>query len=88
MKRLTQIHQVVIAAGLLVCSGASLAAGLMTPINSGLEELKIRQHHVNVVIEDGYAVTQVEQVFFNPHAQDLEAVYSFPVPDKAAVGEF
>ena len=88
MKRLTQFNQVLIAAGLLAISGASLAAGLMSPLNSGFSDLKIRQHHVNVVIEDGYAVTQVEQVFFNPNAQDLEAVYSFPVPQKAAVGEF
>jgi Ca-activated chloride channel family protein len=43
---------------------------------------------VDVVIEDGYAITTVLQVFDNPHDQDLEAVYSFPVPEKAAVGEF
>jgi Ca-activated chloride channel family protein len=64
------------------------AAGLMTPASGQLAELEIRQHHVNVVIEDGYAVTRVEQVFFNPHANPLEAIYSFPVPEKASVGEF
>lgn len=64
------------------------AAGLMTPSQSQLPQLEIRQHHVNVTIENGYAVTSVEQTFFNPHAQDLEAIYSFPVPEKAAVGEF
>ena len=64
------------------------AAGLMTPTGSNLPGLEIRQHHVNVVIEDGYAITTVEQVFANPHGTDLEAIYSFPVPEKAAVGEF
>ncbi|MDX2427488.1 MAG: VIT and VWA domain-containing protein [Xanthomonadales bacterium] len=64
------------------------AAGLMTPTGSDLPQLEIREHHVNVVIEDGYAITRVEQVFANPHATDLEAIYSFPVPEKAAVGEF
>ena len=64
------------------------AAGLMTPTGSNLPQLEIRQHHVNVVIEDGYAITSVEQVFANPHSTDLEAIYSFPVPEKAAVGEF
>ena len=64
------------------------AAGLMTPKGSGIPQLEIRQHHVNVVIEDGYAITTVEQVFANPHDFDLEATYSFPVPEKAAVGEF
>ncbi len=64
------------------------AAGLMTPTGSSLPPLEISEHHVDVVIEDGYAVTSVEQVFHNPNGADLEAIYSFPVPDKAAVGEF
>lgn len=64
------------------------AAGLLNPVNSQLPELKIQEHHVDVVVEDGFVVTSVTQEFHNPHAQDLEAVYSFPVPEKAAVGEF
>lgn len=64
------------------------AAGLMTPVNSGLPELEIQQHHVDVMIEDGYAITTVDQVFFNPHSVSMEALYSFPVPEKASVGEF
>jgi Ca-activated chloride channel family protein len=64
------------------------AAGLLTPTGTDLPPLEIREHHVDVVIEDGYAITTVSQVFANPHGQDLEAVYSFPVPEKAAVGEF
>ncbi|MGB5292064.1 MAG: VIT and VWA domain-containing protein [Lysobacterales bacterium] len=71
-----------------IWSPATFAAGLMTPTMSNLPQLEIRQHHVNVVIEDGYAITTVEQSFANPHATDLEAIYSFPVPEKAAVGEF
>ncbi len=69
-------------------SQLSLAAGLMSPANSALPPLDIKQHHVDVVIEDGYAITTVDQVFYNPNAEDLEAIYSFPVPDKASVGEF
>ncbi|MCP4046003.1 MAG: VWA domain-containing protein [Gammaproteobacteria bacterium] len=64
------------------------AAGLMVPTESDLPQLVIKEHHVNVVIEDGYAITSVEQVFGNPNSIDLEAIYSFPVPEKAAVGEF
>ncbi|WP_226663461.1 VIT and vWA domain-containing protein [Microbulbifer aggregans] len=64
------------------------AAGLLTPANSNLPQLEIREHHVNVVIEDGYAITEVDQTFANPHDQQLEAVYTFPVPEKASVGEF
>ncbi len=69
-------------------STSNHAAGLLTPTGSNLSNLEIRQHHVDVVIEDGYATTTVEQVFANPHGTDLEAIYSFPVPEKAAVGEF
>ena len=72
----------------LLASITAHAAGLLTPVNSGLPELEIRSHKVNVIIEDGFATTTVEQVFHNPHQQDLEALYSFPVPDHAAVGEF
>ncbi|MCU7932113.1 MAG: VIT and VWA domain-containing protein [Candidatus Thiodiazotropha sp. (ex Codakia rugifera)] len=64
------------------------AAGLLTPSDGSLPPLEIRDHQVEVVIEDGYAATQVEQRFFNPHAIDLEAIYSFPVPEKGSVAEF
>lgn len=73
---------------LLLLTPLSEAAGLLTPTTSGLPELSIKQHHVEVTIEDGYAITQVSQVFFNPHSQPLDAIYSFPLPEKAAVGEF
>src|SRR3989338_1105416 len=64
------------------------AAGLLTPKDSNLPVLDLKEHNVKVVIEDGYAITTVDQVFYNPHSQDLEAIYSFPVPEKAAVAEF
>jgi len=63
------------------------AAGLMTPIGSQTP-LEIKSHHVDVTIEDGYVVTEVDQTFNNPSSQDLEAVYSFPVPEKGTVSEF
>lgn len=73
---------------LLLIGFNSFATGLLQPNNSSLPPLEIKEHHVNVVIEDGYAITSIEQVFFNPNQDDLEAKYSFPVPRKAAVGEF
>ena len=71
----------------LLVSPFSFAAGLLTPTNANLPELQIKDHEVDVIIEDGYAITQVDQVFHNPHGQDLEARYSFPVPAHASVGE-
>jgi Ca-activated chloride channel family protein len=73
---------------MLLFSSTSLAAGLLTPKHSQFGSLEIAKHHVEVVIESGYAITTVEQSFYNPHAQDLEAVYSFPVPEKGTVSEF
>ena len=80
----------IIAFGFAVAtlSAFSNAAGLLKPKDVGLPDLQIKEHHVNVVIEDGYAVTYVDQVFHNPNKQDLEALYVFPVPEKASVGEF
>lgn len=72
----------------LALSAQVQAAGLLTPTGSNFKQLDIKDHHVSVVIEDGYVITSVEQVFANPNDTDLEAVYSFPVPEKAAVGEF
>lgn len=87
IKRYTMIAST--AALLLAGSvGAVDAAGLLSPKDGTTPPLNIRDHAVNVVIEDGYAITQVEQVFTNPNASDFEATYSFPIPDKAAVSEF
>ena len=71
----------------LVFSSNAFSAGLMSPVN-GQEQLDIKQHHVSVMVEDGYAITRIDQTFHNPHTMDLEAIYSFPIPAKAAVGEF
>ncbi len=84
IKRVLQI----LCLGLVTLAKSAFSAGLLTPTNSNLPALEIKDHAVKVVIEDGYAITTIEQIFYNPHSQDLEAIYSFPVPDKAAVSEF
>lgn len=88
MKGITHFLKQSLAGGLLVlATSVSQAAGLLTPTGQA-DALEIREHHVEVAIDSGYVTTSVEQVFFNPGAQDLEAIYSFPVPEQAAVGEF
>lgn len=72
----------------LLTTTLSQAAGLLQPSDGSLPPLEIRDHQVSVVIEDAYAVTTVEQVYFNPHDRDLEARYSFPVPVHGSVAEF
>ena len=67
--------------------GAANAAGLLIPKGQS-GSLDIRDHKVNVVVEDGYVITEIDQVFINGGGNDTEAVYSFPVPSHAAVAEF
>ncbi|MEE9352584.1 MAG: VIT domain-containing protein, partial [Thiotrichaceae bacterium] len=64
------------------------AAGILKPVSSQAESIINKSQHVTVTVEDGYAITQVDQIFHNPNKQDLEAVYSFPVPEKGTVSEF
>ena len=74
---------------MLLCSLASWcqAAGTLTPKGAGQQPIQIRQHHVQVVINNGFAMTEVSQTFFNPNTQPLEAVYSFPLPQHASLSE-
>jgi Ca-activated chloride channel family protein len=74
--------------GLSCVSGESQGAGLLAPTHQGFNPLTIQSHHVRVTLENGYAITEVEQVFHNPNPTDLAAEYRFPIPHKAAVGEF
>ena len=64
------------------------AAGLLTPVNSQHQTLSIKTHDVIVTIHDSLAITQIDQVFANTNNQTLEAIYSFPVPEDAALGGF
>jgi Ca-activated chloride channel family protein len=85
--RKTVLIALIVAFAALAAAQAQ-AAGLLSPSDGRLPALEIRDHEVSVVIEDGYAVTMIDQVFENPHDLELEAIYSFPVPEKGAVSEF
>jgi Ca-activated chloride channel family protein len=50
--------------------------------------LEIKQHDVSVTINNGVAVTEVEQVFLNTENRVVEALYVFPVPRGASVSNF
>ena len=64
----------------------TMAAGLLKPVNGG-NAVSMKSHTVNVLINNGYARTEVDQVFFNTSDQDLEAIYTFPVPKEASLSE-
>ncbi|MDN3686041.1 VIT domain-containing protein [Vibrio sinaloensis] len=88
LNRLKMISQTAIWGVLLIAvsiatfSPKVLAAGLLKPVNSQYKDLQIESHHVDVAIQDGYATTSIEQTFYNPNDTELEALYSFPVPQK------
>ncbi len=72
----------------LCWTSSAWAAGTLTPAGSPQQPIQIRDHSLEVHILGGFAKTDVNQTFFNPNAQDLEAVYAFPVPKSASLSEF
>jgi Ca-activated chloride channel homolog len=75
--------------GLILIMGVSSshAAGILTPKGSTGAPILIRDHHVNIVINNGFAMTEVHQTFYNPNDKDLEAIYRFPLPKSASLSE-
>lgn len=70
-----------------IAASAAQAAGILTPLGSTHQPIQIRDHHVNVVINNGFAMTEVRQTFYNPNPENLEAMYSFPLPKSASLSE-
>ncbi len=71
----------------LLAARAGFAAGTLTAKGSPHAPIQIRDHRVDVVINNGFARTEVTQTFFNPNAEDLESIYSFPLPKSASLSE-
>lgn len=65
----------------------SLGAGLLKPTGGGNHALTIGAHHVNVLINNGFARTEVDQIFSNSGDAPLEAIYTFPLPKQASLSE-
>ncbi len=79
------------AFGLALCAlggGEALAAGTLSPVGSPDAPIDIKEHHVDVLIVDGFARTEVRQTFVNPSATSMEALYAFPVPEDGALAEY
>lgn len=85
--RQTLFKSMMLLATLFAASQSVHASGLMSAKDSNTQ-LQIKNHSVSVTIEDGYAVTTVENEFYNPSNNDLEAIYEFPVPKGGMVAEF
>ena len=63
------------------------AGGTLTPRGAVDQSVQVMDHHVEVVLNNGFARVEVAQTFFNPNSHDLEALYSFPVPESGSLSE-
>ncbi|WP_395718669.1 VIT and VWA domain-containing protein [Prosthecobacter sp.] len=62
-------------------------AGTLSPKGAPDQPIQIRDHHLEVTLNNGFARSEVTQTFFNPNDKDLEAVYRFPLPKSASLSE-
>src|SRR5258706_326591 len=95
MKTIIQKTRRIVCAVLLV---GSIAAAIAPPSSRGAGLLirdgglggviEVKDHNVQVTINNGIAVTKVTQVFHNTEKRQVEALYTFPVPKGASVANF
>jgi Ca-activated chloride channel family protein len=78
----------VVAAALLGPPHPAEAAGLLVAEGGFGGTLEIKEQRVRVVINNGVAVTEVDQTFLNRENRVVEALYTFPVPRGASVSDF
>ncbi len=64
------------------------AAGMLIADGGLGGVLEVSQHEVRVTINNGIAVTEVNQTFRNKENRQVEALYLFPVPKGASVANF
>jgi Ca-activated chloride channel family protein len=64
------------------------AAGLLVADGGLGGVLEVEEHSVRVTVNNGVAVTRVDQVFRNTEDRQVEALYTFPVPGGASVANF
>ena len=77
------------AVTLFACTASpASAAGLLVADGGFGGVLEIKEHDVKVTINNGIAVTEVNQVFVNTENRIVEALYTFPVPKGASVANF
>ena len=88
MKRIGRGCLTMLVAGSLWAGGASAwAAGLLHPKGAPGAGAHLESHAVRVVVQNGFARTEVDQVFGNDTDRDFEAVYTFPLPKQASLSE-
>src|SRR4051812_10350253 len=72
----------------MLAARAASAQGMLIPTDTSMGPLAIKYQRVAAEIQDGTAVTKVEQIFVNSSPRQLEAHYVFPLPKGAALQDF
>jgi len=72
---------------LILAAPPSQAAGLLKAKGAENVGAFIKSHAVTVTLNNGFARTEVDQVFGNKTDRDFEAIYTFPVPKQASFSE-
>ena len=70
------------------CAQTAAAQGMLIPTDTAMGPLGIKYQRVSAEIQDGAAVTKVDQVFVNSGPRQLEAHFVFPLPKGAALQDF
>jgi Ca-activated chloride channel family protein len=71
-----------------LCVPSAKAAGLLVADGGFGGTLEVKEHNVDVTINNGIAVTKVTEIFQNMEQRQVEALYTFPVPKGASVANF
>ncbi|HNX53637.1 MAG TPA: VIT domain-containing protein [Pontiellaceae bacterium] len=71
----------------LIAAATASGTGLLKPVGALDSGASIKSHQVEVVINNGFAQTTIDQVFANSEDKDFEAIYSFPLPKEASLSE-
>jgi Ca-activated chloride channel family protein len=77
----------VFASILLLC-GTVQGAGLLVADGGLGGVLEIKDQKIKVTINNGIAVTKIDQTFVNTENRIVEALYTFPVPEGGSVSNF
>ena len=87
LKQLVASALIAVAA-ITVATPPASASGLLIADGGLGGVLEIKEQDVRVTINNGVAVTEIDQVFVNTENRIVEALYTFPVPKGASVSNF
>ena len=73
---------------ILLLGGTAHGAGLLVADGGLGGVLEIKEQAIQVTINNGIAVTNIDQTFVNTENRIVEALYTFPVPEGGSVANF